>query len=113
MIREKRECPGKEIKIPLIYSYNDSGRLKSPEVIRIARNISEGGFYFLDEQELTSGTCLFIKLNIIEKVITCQGIVVSCDRQKDPYRFDIRVRFTVISETDREKICSFSEVIFD
>lgn len=111
-MKEQRQHPRKNIKIPIIYSYNEKGRLKSRDGIQIVRNVSKGGLHFVDEYELKSGTHLVIKLNIIEETITCQGIVVRCEKKNSPAEYEIGIEFTKIREDDREKIYRFSEDIF-
>lgn len=107
---ERRMHKRERVSVPIIYSYykNDSKRVDTGNK---AIDISGGGISFSENSCIPIGSNLMIKINLINKIVNCQGTVVwNKEEQRD--KWSIGVQFKSVSAIDCDIISAASKSVF-
>ena len=76
-------------------------------------NVSASGISFVNEEEIESGTCLYLRLVLAPdyyyvaayaKVVRCQPL----KKPRDGFKFRVAVDFTLISDEHRELLVKYT-----
>lgn len=106
---ERRRHQRERLPIPIIYSYfmEDTKRVDNGNK---ALDISCGGISFSENCSIPIGSKMVLKINLINKIITCRGIVV-WNREECRDKWSIGIKFTGLSALNWEVLSAASRSV--